>query len=137
MQKPLKLDKAKLSKTLVHEIQHAIQDIEGFASGSNTEYWRDVGIPESKLREYYEKTAGEIEARDVENRLELTMEQRKNTRPDIDRTDVVFADDSVYGNSIIEPFIDKNGNQIGDEIFGSKSKNEWEKIIDEKLKLVE
>ena len=26
--------------TLLHEIQHAIQDIEGFAQGSNTEYWR-------------------------------------------------------------------------------------------------
>ena len=43
----------------------------------------------------YELTAGEIEARDTEKRGELTAEQRKNTRPDIDRADVVFADDGV------------------------------------------
>ena len=40
----------------------------------------------------YTNTAGEIEARDVSNRLDYSSEQRKNTRPDIDRTDVVFAD---------------------------------------------
>lgn len=48
--------------------------------------------------------------------------------------------DTFLHNIYVVPntfFIDKNGNQIGDEIFGSKSKNEWEKIIDEKLKLVE
>ena len=43
----------------------------------------------------YRNTAGEIEARDVSNRLDYTSEQRRNTRPDIDRTDVVFADGSV------------------------------------------
>lgn len=40
----------------------------------------------------YRKTAGEIEARDVATRKDMTAEQRKNIRPDIDRTDVVFAD---------------------------------------------
>ena len=43
----------------------------------------------------YRNTAGEYEARDVENRLNYTEEQRKNTRPDVDRTDVVFADGGV------------------------------------------
>lgn len=43
----------------------------------------------------YRNTAGEIEARDVEKRLNYTEEQRKNIRPDIDRTDVVFADGST------------------------------------------
>jgi hypothetical protein len=43
----------------------------------------------------YNDTAGEIEARDVSNRAELTAEQRKNTRLDIDRTDVVFAESSM------------------------------------------
>lgn len=41
IQKSLKLDKTQLTKTLVHEIQHAIQDIEGFASGSSVEYWQN------------------------------------------------------------------------------------------------
>ncbi len=41
--------------------------------------------------ELYKATAGEIEARDTAKRANLTAAERKNTRPDIDRTDVVFA----------------------------------------------
>lgn len=37
----------------------------------------------------YGRTAGEIEARDVENRREYTPEKRKATRPDIDRDDAI------------------------------------------------
>lgn len=39
-------DPAFLELTLLHEIQYAIQDIEGFAGGSNPEYWeqRQRGI---------------------------------------------------------------------------------------------
>ena len=109
LQKKLKVDKSKLTKTLVHEIQHAIQDIEGFASGTNLDYWRDIGIPEDKVREYYENTAGEIEARDAAAREWRTDEARKEKRPDIDRSDVVFADNSVESFSIVEPFVDNNG----------------------------
>ena len=65
---------------LLHEIQHAIQKFEGFAYGTNT---RDKN---------YDKNAGEIEARDVAKRADLTAEERKNTRPDVDREDVVFAE---------------------------------------------
>lgn len=50
----------------------------------------------------YRDTAGEIEARDTAARRSLTPEQRKNTRPDIDRTDVVFVD-SDLSNSIVDP----------------------------------
>lgn len=40
----------------------------------------------------YTNTAGEIEARDVSSRLEMTAEQRLETRPDIDRKRVYFSD---------------------------------------------
>jgi len=43
-------------------------------------------------RELYMRTAGEIEARDVEDRLDLREDERRQKRPDIDSTDVVFAD---------------------------------------------
>ena len=46
-------------------------------------------------------TAGEIEARDVSRRRSMDAEQRKNTRPDIDREDVVFADDSKYSAEMV------------------------------------
>lgn len=173
-----------LQKTLIHELQHAIQHIEKMASGTSVdyEYERGDSIVNEKLRESrsrlssiinnlqrqdnslyddvlevindvddkmrhaggydsfagsnglmrlskltgntelldaykdwvaalgeydtYEKspstwaenryynTAGEIEARDVADRVNYSPKQRKNTRPDIDRKGVVFADDS-------------------------------------------
>lgn len=37
----LESDNGKLKTALIHEIQHAIQDIEGFANGSSVEYWKE------------------------------------------------------------------------------------------------
>ena len=82
---------SKEAKTvLFHEIQHAVQNIEGFAKGANPEYWKRKGSETPGTD--YENTAGEIEARDVSSRIKMTAEERKEKRPDIDRTDVVFAD---------------------------------------------
>ena len=50
--------------TLMHEIQHVIQDIEGFAKGSNTN--------DKKYALYH----GEAEARNVQNRLDLNKKDR-------------------------------------------------------------
>lgn len=180
----------KLKKILIHEIQHAIQDIEGFAGGSTPNYWLSAiyngldSVPDkmfedelkitkelleiqknkpqfyndmvefmdssllvpqessdsdtieqhdfnayrdrmfkkygqmdvfkciSLMYELDEKlkrkaeilhfnTAGEIEAMDVSSRIYMTEEQRKNTRPDIDRTDVVFADENSISMEIV------------------------------------
>ena len=186
-----KLNKIQLKETVIHELQHAVQTIEGFASGSSPEYWdeaktkptseetnkiksvenefnqvrrkiieqygfeacgefekyfdydrlyiegdeADAEFAQSRMEELEERfkekhledafkdfsnaymklestkqeikfqkrkqssyslymnTAGEIEARDSAKRKDLDAEQRKNTRPDIDRTDVVFAED--------------------------------------------
>ena len=129
LQKSLKLDKVKLSKTLVHEIQHAIQDIEGFASGSNPEYWQDVGIPESEIREYYEKTAGEIEARDSAQRSWRTDEARKEKRPDIDRTDVVFVESGVSGYEIKTDIDGNKFVEVDETLFDTKSGESHAKTI--------
>ena len=40
----------------------------------------------------YQRTAGEVEARDVQSRMDMTAEERRSTRPNIDRTDVVFVE---------------------------------------------
>ncbi len=109
LQSKLKLDKSKLEKTLIHEIQHAIQDIEGFASGSSPDSWQVAGVSKEDAYGYYERTAGEIEARDSATRSWRTDEARKEKRPDIDRTDVVFADGGE-SYSIVEPFTDEEGN---------------------------
>ncbi len=67
----------------------------------------------------YYSTAGEIEARDTANRLNLNAEQRKNTRPDIDRTDVVFSE----GRESYEIKTDAEGDEfveVDEKLFNPK-----------------
>ena len=168
-------DKAK--STLLHEVQHWIQNYEGFASGASTEYWQNMlasgneivtrdmqeqtrnlqslrnrypgidrlarhaekyvsehdaeayedvyrqaaeaGINEGVLDYYrglrdfvmnpmkenrapfelYRDTAGEVEARDVQKRMNYTAEQRRAEKPDTGNGDTVFA---VNGDSFSE-----------------------------------
>ena len=54
----------------MHEIQHQIQAIEGFARGGN-----------SSLNPNYKNLAGEVEARMAERRANLTPEQREIYKP--------------------------------------------------------
>lgn len=157
--------------TLVHEIQHAIQNVEGFPSGSTPEYWaskdgkpyapereylrkfkgltkeqqnqwtryqelervlgelflkdgkeaeydryekqqnalyerlypeqwfkdmldawRNNEDPQNYYHELYRNTAGEIEARDVSNRRNMTAEERRNTMPKAADENTVFVE---------------------------------------------
>lgn len=53
-----------LEQTLLHEIQHAIQDMEGFANGANPEYWEEVQRGDKPVREHDAEIAkAEREAR--------------------------------------------------------------------------
>lgn len=89
---------------VLHEIQHVIQKIEGFTSGTNVEYWNkrmEDGYSkrgshgfEMMPSELYRNTAGEIEARDTASRRKLTAAERKATSPVRANEDTVFADDS-------------------------------------------
>ncbi len=58
-------DAEALRSTLLHEVQHAIQHIEGFANGSGGSNWDE-----------YIRSAGEIEARAVQKRRNMTAEER-------------------------------------------------------------
>ena len=72
---------------LAHEIQHAIQDIEGFAKGSNTR------------NSQYNNYAGEVESRNVERRMEMSPEERRSSlasdTEDISRKDQLFIDNAL------------------------------------------
>lgn len=55
---------------LLHEIQHLIQEIEGFAKGGN---------PKTMGRRRYLRLAGEVEARNISHRHFLTDDERRRT----------------------------------------------------------
>ena len=44
------LNRAEKRAALIHEIQHAIQVIEGFAAGSSTDYWQDAFVTDAEKR---------------------------------------------------------------------------------------
>ena len=108
---------------IIHEIQHAIQRIEDFANGSSLEYWENLGYTNEEAMVLYYYTAGEIEARDVSNRVEYDNEQRKNNRPDIDRDDVVFANSGESGYSsdenIMQDDFENKVDQIENNTYNS------------------
>lgn len=102
----LKLEPEKLKNTLIHEIQHAIQNQENFARGASPEYWNDrmeegfskknAAGEEMLPNELYKNTAGEIEARDVAARRNLSAEERRARMPDTGNADTVFAEGDGY-----------------------------------------
>ena len=70
---------SELKDTMVHEIQHAIQEIEGFALGDNPH--RLAGDKEIGDDAYY-RSAGEVEARNVERRRLMGSGTRKKRTPE-------------------------------------------------------
>lgn len=73
---------------IVHEVQHAIQQAEGFTQGASPEYWRGNQNPNRK----YRNTAGEIEARDAAARRQMTPAQRELKMPAMGDENTVFAE---------------------------------------------
>jgi hypothetical protein len=94
-------------RTLLHEVQHAIQELEGFAKGGNPEFVKalinsgmDLAIKKGdqarydrlakffiKMNDYesYRNIAGEVEAFDVGKRADLGGYFRKAISPDLRR----------------------------------------------------
>lgn len=77
---------------------------------------RKIGNPSEEYYRLYRNTAGEIEARDSENRRGLTAEQRKETAPDYGNEDTVLAERGD-GYSIVEPFTDENGKRYENAVL--------------------
>jgi len=114
------LANARLGKsTLLHEIQHAIQNIEGFATGSNRSDFSEKGG--LSAYEQYRRTAGEVEARNVQKRLDMTAEERLATllaeTEDVAKKDQIILDKATaaYCQSIENA--EKIGEINGVEVF--------------------
>ena len=90
-------------KSLIHEVQHAIQVREGFAVGES---------PDSKNRN---QSAGEIEADDVKARQSMSKEERLNTFPKSmkpnQNADVVFWENGKGTNKTKFSLKDNSDNE--------------------------
>lgn len=77
---------------LVHEVQHAIQQIEGFPSGESSM------VAERDFDEYWKKV-GEVEARNAEKRVEMSPEERRqlpiSATEDVPRAEQRVSDASL------------------------------------------
>lgn len=132
----------KSADTLIHEIQHIIQNYEGFAKGSNPRYWNErmengyskrwsTG-EEMMPGELYRNTAGEIEARDAASRRTLTPEERKNKAPDLGDENTVFAEEGKsYSISEVEGTKRKYGEGVilDTDIFNGIPPKKWGNVL--------
>lgn len=89
-----------LAPYILHEVQHAIQDIEGFAGGGNlSSLQSDENVTAKEAYDYYRKIAGEVEARNVSARINMTPEERRATllseTEDVAREDQIFLREGV------------------------------------------
>ena len=82
-----------IRESIIHEIQHALQEYENREPGASSEYWirrftRDNISPEAYgtdmktlARDAYQRTKGEVEARVTSERLNMTEEERRKNMP--------------------------------------------------------
>ena len=211
----------KPEKTLLHEIQHAIQRTEGFSGGASPEYWarkdyesgdkiserlqrqydetlnglskeeqnqyirymeldremehlfsadensedgqkyakleaeqdalyqklwahdwfrklidlnRKIGNPGEEYTRLYKNTAGEIEARDVANRRELTAEERRKKAPALGDENTVFAEDGAGDYSIERTTDGRRFVEIDRDILDGVPRKNWIRAVKQNLK---
>ena len=139
--------KVKIEATLIHEIQHAIQNIEGFEQGTTSKLSK---------KNYYENL-GEIEASDVQQRFvdeKYRHKDLRNTEPESSKANPKHrnydnymknrglldkAKDSVFkylkglgeNNESIQENIQQNDEEIGEDVFQSGEKDNrqtWNRI---------
>ena len=114
------LDEFKARGTMLHELQHLIQDYEGFTKGTNPDFMQSKH-PEAigdrfRAFAFYEGKGGEIEARLVENRQFLPPEVRKIYYP-LDNRDRIAGDkkfENAFGDTNLKPGVSDIVADVGD-----------------------
>ena len=65
----------------IHELQHTIANLEGYARGGNLLEFMKPGISWREAKELYRRLAGEVEARNAQSRLYESELQRQRKSP--------------------------------------------------------
>lgn len=83
--------KPSLGRKIIAFLDEIIRRLTGRVRAVSSRILKDAQY----ARELWGRAVREAKARDASGRSEYTAKQRENTRPDIDRSDVVFANDGV------------------------------------------
>lgn len=95
----------------LHELQHGAQGIEGFSPGANSSYYAgqiekglrakpelgawDYDAIQKQAQDLYHRTAGEVEARNVQTRMAMTPNERKIIAPQHTQ-DVPYSQQMIF-----------------------------------------
>lgn len=96
-------DGEEILSTLLHEVQHAIQTIEGFSKGGSPGEFSQQGYSPFESFEQYKKLAGETEARLTESRANMNDSQRKALAPVSSRAGRIGGPSHHYFEQILKP----------------------------------
>lgn len=134
-------DPVQAKTTLIHELQHEVQDIEEFTGGSSPDAWD--GTKQERFQNYY-YTAGEVEARlasepSPRGRLDMTEEERRVSYPLDGAPGVVYAEDAPHAaGASFYVKRGENGNSnvvvIEEDIFKRREDEKPHKVIRDYLK---
>ena len=95
-----------LASYILHEVQHAIQDIEGFAGGGNlSSLQSDENVTAKEAYDYYRKIVGEVEARNVSSRINMSAEERLNTL--LSETEDVAREDQIFLREVVDAMVER------------------------------
>ena len=143
--RPISNDVYKFRRNIIaHELQHLVQIREEFGAGSSSEWWyeeiiRKRGIDESKLSEiernnlriesklYSKNSSGEIEAMDIDLRLDFNDKERKGIIP----LSLVTVNPDFVTVDLEEPRFENGGELNAEEAIVNAP------CINEKFKFVE
>lgn len=137
--------------TLSHEVQHAIQYIEGFAHGGSKSNVRNTikknikasdelskKIKGKSDMELYRAIMGEVEARNVQSRLGMSAEERRRSlaieTEDVERKDQIFLEDGlgVSASEVDKETIDANRRASNRSVISSRFERQAEIQREEK-----
>jgi hypothetical protein len=110
-----------LRHVLLHEVQHAIQHIEGFAVGGSTETARDLvdarDLSDMSDADIYNALMGEVEARNTARRNRLPMQTRlehlASETEDVAREDQIFLEQGINAAMMMESQMQARANIAG------------------------
>lgn len=110
----------KIRRTLIHEIQHAIQSEEGFAEGSSTQHFKEFPV---KNKELYKALESAMQTEyEIRKQLAEYPDAYRNAQRYFELDDVYFSDAQIDEQGILDEM-----DRLDDEIRSAGIAELWDK----------